>query len=130
MGYKTEIENRLRGKYHLKPIFQSVYGIPERLKEYDPNFFLVFNTRTQKYEIHSLENPFSTFCLTLPYDQLDVRSLRHLWKNDIRMHGKEIFNQIEKAERMQMLAQKREFSNWARDVAKETQSLMAKTAWT
>lgn len=130
MNYKNEIEERLRGKHHLKPVFTSVYSIPERLKEYDPLFFIVFNTKRQKYEVHSLENPFNTFCLTLPFDQLDVRTLRHVWRNDIRAHGKAIFKRIEEDELRAELQQKRQFKNWVEDVAKETRPLMAKSAWT
>jgi pentatricopeptide repeat protein len=52
----------------------NVFDIPRRLREINPNFFVVFNPNTQLYELHD-EKQKSTFCLTFPFDELDSRCL-------------------------------------------------------
>jgi hypothetical protein len=126
--YKQEIRLKMEGQHHLHPLFSSVYNIPERLYEYNNALFVCFNSETQRYELHSLEQPVS-FAAVLPYKDLDARSLRWIWNNDIRVHGKAIFERIEKSEEQAEKQKKREFHNWAESVAKETQSLFAKDAW-
>lgn len=128
-AWQEEVRRRLRGKHHLIPIFQSVYHIPERLYEYDRSMFLVFNTRTQKYEVHCLDHIGDTFAFTVPYDELDVRTLRHVWRNDLRKHGRKIFLDIERSEEAFWSRQEREWREWIRDMAKETRTLFARGAW-
>lgn len=130
MNYKHEIEERLRGKYNLLPVYNSVFYIPERLREYDPGFFVVFNKRKQKYEVHNLENPISSYCFTVTFDELDVRTIHHTWQTDIRVHGRRILKQLDKEQERMEKDQERQFKRWTEDVAKETRSLMSKTAWT
>lgn len=57
------------------PVLNNVYDIPVRLKEVNRDFFVMFNTRNQKYEIHDASQPYDTYACTLPYDELDARAL-------------------------------------------------------
>jgi hypothetical protein len=59
----------------LIPVLTSSYSIPERLKEIDSKYFVMFNKRTQKFEIHHAGQPFSSYCLTVPYEELDCRTV-------------------------------------------------------
>lgn len=127
--YKQHIKRKIHNRPELIPLFSSVHRIPERLYDYDNRFFLVYNKDRSKYEIHHLDQA-DTFCLTVPYDQLDARTIRHLWRNDIRVHGNGIFKRLEQSEENMKKAQQREFQNWVEAVAKDTQSEFAKSAWT
>lgn len=49
--------------------------IPVRLKEVNRDFFVMFNTRLQKYEIHCASQPESTLACVLPFEELDNRTL-------------------------------------------------------
>lgn len=49
--------------------------IPVRLKEVNRDFFVMFNTRLQKYEIHCASQPESTLACVLPFDELDNRAV-------------------------------------------------------
>ena len=51
------------------------YFIAGRLKQIDPNYFVVFNTKSQKYEVHHKGQTDNTFCLSLPFCELDIRTL-------------------------------------------------------
>lgn len=126
--FKMEVRQKIAGQHHLHALFGSVYNIPERLFEYNDALFICFNQDTQRYELHSLEQTIS-FSAVLPYKDLDARSLRWIWKNDIRVHGRAIFDRIEKDEEKAKKQKDREFHNWVESIGKETQSLFAKDAW-
>lgn len=113
----------------LIPLFDHSLNIPQRIYEYSQDLFVCFNKHTQRYELHSLSQEGDSFCALLPYKDLDARTLRWIWKNDIRVHGKEIFHRIEKSESDFQKSKAQEHRRWVEDIASETQSLFAKDAW-
>jgi hypothetical protein len=127
---KEAILDAVRHRPRLSPIFGSTHNIPERVAEYNPDLFLCHNVVTDRIEVHSLANSGDTFCANLPYKSLDARTIRWIWENDIRVHGKNIFKRIEASEQAYERMKQREYKNWIEDVGKETQSLFAKDAWT
>jgi hypothetical protein len=129
-NYRHEVLCKIERRPNLIPIFSHVLGIPERVFHYDNHFFVVFNKRNQKYEIHSLEYPEGmTISCTIPYDDLDERAMEHLWYNDIRVHGKEIFRRMELSEERARIRAERERKQFTRDFAREHRSEFAKDAW-
>lgn len=130
-SYEHEVQVRIEKRSYLIPVFSHVFDIPRRVYEYDPSFFVVFNRNNQKYEIHSLDYPENdTHSCTIPYEELDQRALDHLWTNDIRVHGTEIFKRLELAEEKARIRAERNRKNFDIDFAKEHQSAFAKDAWT
>lgn len=71
----------------MKPYFTevttNVYLIPERLREIDPGYFVVRNHRKKSFEIHHRLQPHTTYCLTVPYKELDCRTLRLVRKTAV-----------------------------------------------
>lgn len=118
--------------YHLIPLYDSVYNVPQRVNEYNADLFTVFNPKSQYFEIHSLEHDGNLPSLqcALPYKNLDARTERYIRQNDIRVRGQEIFREIERDEQLKEKRQERERRNMVRDIASETQSMFAKDAWT
>ncbi len=51
------------------------FYISSRIKEVDENYFIVFNTARNAYELHSSAQIGSTYALTIPYSQLDERTI-------------------------------------------------------
>lgn len=129
--FKKEVELALHRQkaYHLRPMFGSVSNIPEQIYEYDNSFFVAFNTNTGGYEVHSLNHYPETHALDLPFPELDRRALRHLWRNDLRVHGWDIFRRIEDGEQKAEKRKEREMKNWIQDVAGETKGMFAHDAW-
>lgn len=127
--FERQVLEKVQYRPRLIPLFDHTLNIPQRLYEYDSRLFICFNTHTQRYELHSLEQEGDSLCATLPYKDLDARSLRWIWKNDIRMHGRAIFRRIDKSEEDFHRSKAREFHNWVEDVASESQSMFAKDAW-
>lgn len=91
---EIHIHDRLRENPCLLPVFTSVMAIPERLKAYDHNLFLVLNTQKQHYEVHSLDNKGDTYCLTVPLNELDSRVLYLVRKHNIRVRGDAVLKEI------------------------------------
>ncbi len=58
----------------LRRIFSDTHDITTRLREIDPNYFVVYNTKRACFEVHnSAQN--NTFCLSVPHPQLDCRTI-------------------------------------------------------
>ena len=128
--YKRAVREAIRNRPRLVPIFSSTHAIPEQIYQYDKSFFVCYNAVTERFEVHSLEHQGDTIAFTVPYKKLDARTMRYLWKNDIRVHGRAIFDRIEEGEERARREQEKARSRWVEDMAKETQSMFAKSAWT
>lgn len=129
-SFKDKVRNLLEGQHHLIPMFTNVFYIPERIYEYDPSFFVVYNTRHHRYEIHCTEHFPTTHAVTLPYKELDVRAVRHLWYNDIRMQGDKVLKKADKYEERLEKEKAREEKNFIESFAREFKSEFAKDSWT
>lgn len=126
---KHEIRVLLADRPHLTPIFSSTLCIPERVKEYDDEMFVVFNNRNGRFEIHTKEAGQTTYNATIPYKQLDTRTMRWLWKNDIRVHGAAIHERVLKSEETFKKQKEKEQKDYIRDFATEFRGEFAKDAW-
>lgn len=58
------------------PVKGGVYHIPERLMEIDSGYFIIFNNKTEHYEVHNEYQPHSSFCFVIPYPELDARTIQ------------------------------------------------------
>lgn len=56
-------------------IKSDVFDIARRLKEIDSGYFIVYNTAKRRYEVHNDGQKGNTFCLVVPYDCLDARTV-------------------------------------------------------
>lgn len=75
------------------PVLTHALDIPARLKEISRDFFVMFNTVTQKYEVHDASQPYSTLACILPFDELDYRSIqyvREFFRKNVVQMAKEI----------------------------------------
>lgn len=77
------------------------YFINQRLHEIDKNYYIIFNTNTKKFEIHNSGQELNSYCLTLPFNSLDERTIEYVQKTNITNIDKliaEIDNQNAKNE--------------------------------
>lgn len=72
-------------------IESDVFDICERIKVIDENYFVLFNLNSNKFEIHNSKYK-NSYCLTIPYRQLDSRVIELLHSTDIRNYDKIIKN--------------------------------------
>ena len=59
-------------------IESDVYNISKRIKSIDKGYYVVYDTTTSKFEIHNKSQKGSSYCLTLPFNQLDDRTLKRV----------------------------------------------------
>ena len=59
-------------------INHDVYDISNRIKNIDRNYFIVFNTSKQKFEVHLSHQMGGSYCLTLPFKNLDEQTLKYV----------------------------------------------------
>lgn len=64
-------------------IESDVYDIVNRIKEIDDGYYIVYNTAKMVYELHNSKQPYS-YCLTIPYDEIDNRLIDLICVTNIR----------------------------------------------
>jgi len=111
---------------HRVPVTDSVTFIPQRLKEIDPDYFVMFNTLTQRFEVHDSRQPFSTLACVLPFDGLDERAIRHVREHRVE-HLADIVDGIERHnDRLERQAE-RDFLSRAADRTREALTYLSHT---
>lgn len=83
-----------------------VYEISKRIKQIDNGYYVVYNTLTRKFEIHNSHQIGSTYCLTLPYNELDERTLTYVAKTSC-MNVERILEEIDNNNKIQENQEKR-----------------------
>lgn len=93
---RFSLDGILLRKSYLELITDDLYGISKRIKDIESGYFIVRNRKSGKYEVHSLfNNGTNTYCFTVPYDELDSRTLDYCLETSIAIHGDEIYKRIE-----------------------------------
>lgn len=77
-------------------IESNVFHIPERLREIDPSYFVVYNHSISQFEVHHSGQD-ETYCLSIPYPELDVRTLHRVRETRVE-RAEIIWEQIKKDE--------------------------------
>lgn len=76
-------------------IESDVFDVLKRLKQIDESYFVLFDTDKKVFELHSDNQPFTSFCLTLPFDCLDYRTIEKTLKTRIE-NRKKLIEELEK----------------------------------
>ena len=82
-------------------ILNDVLFICQRLKEIDEDYRDFFNCKTQKFEVHNIGQIGDSYCLTVPFQYLDARTIELVNKTKIENREKliaEIDRENEKLE--------------------------------
>ena len=92
-------------------IFNDVYEISKRIKYIDKDYYVVYDTSKQKFEIHNSNQIGNSYCLTVPYKELDERTLK-LVRSSQSANIEEILKNLENDNRLRESANKTSaFSN-------------------
>lgn len=75
-------------------IKKDVFNIAKRLKNINKNYKIVKNLQTQKYEIHNETASKNSFVFSVPYNKLDIRTLKHVAQQH-KLNAKEAIKHIE-----------------------------------
>jgi len=126
---KREVENKIKdlftnSKYFLL-IEKDLYNISGRLKEIDKGYFIVYNTKKEKYEIHNAFNKRGTYCFTSPYKSLDNRTYDYCLKTRIENSDK-LIREMEKQNENKEKQKNNSFLNEVKARAYDTRSIFMK----
>ena len=127
--YFERIRERLKDKPHLIFMKTSVFRIPERLKATNSSLFVVWNRKTNRFEIHSLANKGNTLSLNVPFRDLDARCIDYVNKFDLNKHGKRIYREIEENNENIEKSAQRKYSNDLKGVCEEMHPAFKRLAW-
>ena len=58
-------------------ITSDAFYISKRVKDIDKSYYILLNTSSGKFELHSSEQN-NSYCLTLPFSSLDERTLNYI----------------------------------------------------
>ena len=98
---KKAIKETLCKKEYLELVKSDAFHISDRIKRIDPDYFIVVNHRTGKYEVHNSSNVGNTYCFSVPYLELDDRTLEYcketLVENDIDLSIEAFNRKIKKS---------------------------------
>jgi hypothetical protein len=75
-----------RGDVELNCILieNDLFGVVTEIQNnIDKGYFIVFNPNNQKFELHHIEQPDTTYCLTFPFDGLDGRAVEYTRKTSV-----------------------------------------------
>jgi hypothetical protein len=73
--YRQTYRQRLTG---------DLYNIVGRIKDIDPDYFVVYNVKICKFEIHNSNQKGDTLCVVLPYRELDARAVEYLHRTSVQ----------------------------------------------
>ena len=76
-------------------IHTNVYNIPQRLREIDPNYFVVRNHKTHQFEVHHKDQVGSTLALNIQFDELDDRAVQ-LARSTQPRYAQNIFREMDR----------------------------------
>lgn len=76
-------------------IKNDVYFILSRLREIDEGYKIFYNTCREKFEIHNEKQVGNSYCLTVPHNVLDCRTVEHVRKTRVE-NVKTLFEEMEK----------------------------------
>ena len=105
-------------------ICSDVYNISKRIKYIDKDYYVVYDTSKQHFEVHNSSQIGTSYCLTLPYDELDERAIKYVLKTQ-SANILEILNEIENNNNLRESANKNSAFSQIENVVEE----MEKSLW-
>lgn len=94
---KNFIRYVIKDRPSLIPVFNTPHEIPQRLRDFDKDAFIVYDKEWDKYEIHSLKSYYPRFKNWTTYQftwqkELGEDLLVYMYENDITRRGQELFD--------------------------------------
>jgi len=120
------IDSILLKRPYLELIQEDLYDISSRIKEIESGYFIVRNLRSDKFEVHSTMNGgWDTYCFTVPYDELDVRTLQYCRETNIATRGDSIEKELDRNNAKIDETRERDFKRTMNDAGLETAEMVA-----
>jgi hypothetical protein len=120
LSFQSDVNERLQGKPYLQPVFSGgCYDITRRIREQDPSYFIVWNLRKQRYEVHTLNNKGNTFAFVVPNNRLDARVEDEIRRCNFYVRGMDIFREMDEHNQKLVASIERQRHNDLMGIAEE-----------
>lgn len=110
VGENRDLMYRERDYHEIK---DDTCGIVKQVQDKDPDYFVLRRKRDGKLELHHRGQPDYTFCLMIPFEVLDDRTLAHIWNT-----RREKFKELMAAAQASNEKIERDDDNYMRDYVK------------
>ena len=98
----------------LYEILNDVFFISDRIKEIDENYKIYFNSEKNKFEIHNIGQIGDSYCLTVPFQYLDERTINFV-KQTLAINSEKLFDEIDKNNQILKERSEKNILNFAKD---------------
>lgn len=95
-------------------ILNDVFFVGKRLKEIDENYCIFFNDKKNKFEIHNIGQIGGSYCLTVPFQYLDERTVEFVRKTRVE-NRKKLIEEMDKENEMLQEKNEKKILNEAKD---------------
>jgi len=130
LAFEHAVMERIQGRKTLYPVFSGGnYDMLRRIREYNPDLFLCWNVRRQRFEVHCLSNLGSSHVCDVPDNRLDARLEDILRKGNIRVRGKEIFAEMDRHNEQIEAGRERQRKNDLAGIAEEMYPYFRQLGW-
>lgn len=155
LGYEQAVAGRLMGRPHLIPVFTNAYMIPQRLREYNPAYYVVLNVvrvleksnglphkewtpippgvtprYNAWYEVRKLTAPYSNEQgVIIPFGELDARAIPYVLERDTEIHGDSIWERMDAHNKAVEAQKERQRKNLAEDIARDSKTAIRLDTW-
>lgn len=98
-------------------ITRDTHHVARRLSDIDKGYFVLFNHKRNRYEVHNTRNLGDTYCFVAPYNELDGRTVEYAIETSSSNIIATIKSENEKLERLQKQRHVNERKDMAADMA-------------
>lgn len=103
----------------------NVFKIPERLKEIDRSYFVIYDSARDRYEIHSNDNKDgSTLCLVVPFNELDSRTVDYVNRTRV-VNSKKLYEEMKRHNERLEIEQAKRHSDYVDATARDIYRYLA-----
>lgn len=107
---------------YLERIGGDVYYISERIKAIDDGYFIVRNKRLGRFEVHNEKNRGNSYCLAVPYVELDARTLELV----LRTRAERARKEFARLERENALLQRENLSKAVKNAENRMENMLSR----
>ena len=102
----------------LQEIREDPHDITSRIRDIEKEYFICYNNEKEAYEVHSTAQPLGdTYCFTIPYEELDSRTLEYCRQTNVANRGDEIIAEIDYQNEVIKKAKNRAAKSMMNDIA-------------
>lgn len=125
MNTNYKIKDKCSNSKYYILVEKDLFHIATRLKNIDNGYFILYNTKKNKYEVHNHNNLLGTYCFSVPYKTLDARTYYYALETRIENSDK-LYLELEKEKEKKQKLRKEEFKREIQAIAYDTRSIFMK----